>query len=148
MANYTTKTYPEELKQKLRKLLEETQAARATLEYLDECLRSTSNPSTDMLKEWARKATGWGNYMRLKFKRLEAACINEKDNRYMEIKLECNSLGIAFADGVSKMDSEGYIGPLRTVRNIFEAYVINAENIVSTCRMHTYIDRQEPTVDL
>jgi predicted nuclease with TOPRIM domain len=141
------KKYPEESKQKLEALLEETKEARTELDKLDKLLRETDNPTTDMLKTWARQSVGWGNYLRKKFKKLEAACINEKDARYMEIKFECGQEKITFADGASKIEAEGYISPLRTVRNIFEAYVISAENNVSVCRMHFYGDKQEQITD-
>lgn len=136
--SYTMKHYPEESKQRLEKLLEETKEARVGLDKLDDQMRTLTSPTPEILQEMARKATGWTNYMRKKFKHLGAAAINEKDARYMEIKIECNQLGITFVDSTSKIDAEGYIAPLRTLRDIFEAYVVSGENIVSTCRLHFY----------
>jgi hypothetical protein len=137
------KKYPEEAKEKLKKLLEETSVAREALDKLDEALQQTNSPCADDLKKWAREATGWGNYLRKKLLRLEAAAINEKGARYLEIKLECNLAGTAFADNAAKAESEAYIAPLRTVRSIFESYVKGAEATTSTCRMHFYGDQTE-----
>jgi hypothetical protein len=139
----TVKKYPEEAKAKLTALLEETKEARECLDNLDKLIRETASPTGETLKLWSRQATGWGNYLRKKFAKLSSACINEKGNRYIEIKLECNDLGIVFADGAAKQESEAFIGPLRSVRDIFEAYVLSAESIVSTSRMHFYGDQRE-----
>ena len=139
----TPKNYPEEAKTKLTALLEETKEARSVLDSIDTALHSASTPSMELVKEWARKSQGWGNYMRKKLAKLSAAAINEKGNRYMEIKLECNSLGITFADGAAKQEAEAYIAPLRSVRDIFEAYVTSADNVVSVVRLHIKADSEE-----
>jgi hypothetical protein len=113
------------------------------LAQIDHLIATTPSPTLDMLKEWARQAIGKGNYIRKKHAKLAAASINEKDNRYMEIKLECNQKGITFVDSSTKIEAEGYIAPLRTVRDVLESYVISADNIVSVCRMHMYGQNQE-----
>jgi len=144
---YTVKQYPEEAKAKLSTLLEETKEVREFLDTLDNTIATSAAPTPEMLKEWARQAVGRGNYLRKKHAKLSAASINEKDARYMEIKLECSQKGISFTDATTKIDAEGFIAPLRMARDIFEAYVVSADNIVSVCRMH--LNKQlEETVDL
>ena len=133
---YTHKDYSEEAKTRLQEMLAETAETRELLDKLDSQLATTAAPTNDTLKEWARQAVGKGNYLRKKYAKLDAAATNEKDARYMEIKIECEEKGISFVDSSTKIEAEGYIAPLRTIRNIFEAYVISADNIVSVCRMH------------
>ena len=149
---YTAKTYSEEAKAKLHALLEaqETKEAMKVLDELDKTMATTAAPTTDMIKEYARKAIGWGNYLRKKHAKLSAAATNEKGNRYMEIKMECLENKVTFADGAAKSEAEAFIAPLRTVRDIFGAYVISADSIISVCRMHIQKqqDEREHEVDV
>jgi len=140
---YTIKEYPEEAKKRLETLLEETKEARNTLDKLDELISITPAPTIETLTNWARQAIGRGNYLRKRWAKLEAAAINEKDNRYLEIKMECNKKKITFIDASAKTEAEAYIAPLRTIRNILEAYVVSADNLVSVCRMHLYKQQEE-----
>lgn len=133
---HTYKEYSEEAKQKLQAIMVEVKPTLVELDELDKTISTASSPTPDILKEWARQAVGKGNYLRKKWKKLDAAATNEKDARYMEIKIECDQKGLSFTDGAAKIESEGFISPLRTIRNIFEAYVLSADAIISVCRMH------------
>ena len=132
---WTPKSYLEESKHKLEILMEETKEVRARLDKIDEEIKAVSATDRTAVKDIAKRATGDGNYLRKKLARLAAAAINEKGNRYMEIKIECNINEISFADGAAKQEAEAYIGPLRLVRDITESYVSSADNIISTCRL-------------
>jgi predicted RNA-binding protein YlxR (DUF448 family) len=140
---YTVKKYSDEAKEKLKFLLEETKEAREALDLIDQQMRTTQNPTGETLKDWSLKAVGYGNYLRKKFKRLESAVKNEKGNRYMEIKLECNQLGITFVHSVAEVDSETYVGPIRVLRDLFEGYVLGAESVTSICKAAMYYDKKE-----
>jgi len=139
--------YPDDRKEKLKALLAETKGAREALDKIDEALRTSDSPTGDQLTSWARQATGWANYLRKIWRKLEAACTNEKGARYLELKFTCLQTvpKVTFADGAAKQEAEAFIAPLRTARNILEAYVLSAENVVSTCRMHFYQQQQEQT---
>lgn len=137
------KKYPEEAKAKLTVLLEETKEARMVLDNIDKAMATTATPTEVLVKGWARQAIGWGNYLRKKHAKLSAAAINEKGNRYLEIKLECNENKITFADGAAKAEAEAFIAPLRTVRDIFESYIVSADNLISVCRMHIQKQQDE-----
>ena len=113
----------------------ETAEVRGRLDQLDEEIKSVDATNRIAIKDLAKKATGDGNYLRKKLSKLSAAAVNEKGNRYMEIKLECNTNDISFADGAAKQEAEAYIGPVRMVRDIFESYVVSADMLISTCRM-------------
>lgn len=132
---WTPKDYPEESKNKLAQLMVETKEVRDRLDKLDEEIKMVDATNRVAIKDLAKRATGDGNYLRKKLSKLAAAAVNEKGYRYMEIKLECNTNELSFADGAAKQEAEAYIGPLRMIRDIFESYVISADNIVSTCRL-------------
>jgi hypothetical protein len=146
---WTFKEYPQESKEKLEKLMEETKEVRERLDRIDEEIKTTDTTNRVAVKDLANRAIGDGNYLRKKLARLEAAATNEKGNRYMEIKLECSTSEISFADGAAKQEAEAFIGPLRLVRNIIESYVLSADSIVSTCRMMLHdSNREQATVEL
>ena len=135
MAEYTQKQYPEKDKERLEKMLGETKESREILDQLDTDLITLSVSDPENIKNVAKKATASGNYLRKKLGVLTAAVTNEKANRYMEIKLECSTNNIKMTESAAKEDAEGYVAPLRTARNVLEAYVISADNVVSFCRM-------------
>ena len=146
---WTYKSYGEESKKKLEGLLEETKEVLNRLDKLDGLIKTVSSINRVAVKEVAKQATGDGNYLRKKAAKLSAAAVNEKGNRYMEIKLECNTKELSFADGAAKQEAEAYIGPLRMIRDIFLSYVESADNIISTCRL-TLNDSniEKPTIDV
>jgi len=146
---WTFKEYSPEAKEKLEKLMEETKEIRERLDKIDEEIKTVDSTNRVAVKDLAKRAIGDGNYLRKKLARLEAAATNEKGNRYMEIKLECSTNGISFADGAAKQEAEAFIGPLRLVRNIIESYVLSVDSIVSTCRMMLHdSNREQATVEL
>jgi hypothetical protein len=146
---WTVKEYSQESKEKLEKLMEETKEVRERLDRIDEEIKTTDTTNRVAVKDLAKRAIGDGNYLRKKLARLEAAATNEKGNRYMEIKLECSTNDISFADGAAKQESEAFIGPLRLIRNVIESYTISADMIVSTCRMMLHdSNREQTTVEL
>lgn len=137
---FTPKQYPEEAKARLQALLEapETKEAMKELDNLDHSMATTASPTADTLREWARKAIGYGNYLRKKHFKLEAACKNEQSNRCMEIKTECAQKGITFYDSAAKTDASAYVAPLRMTRDIVGSYVVSADNLISVCRLSLY----------
>lgn len=140
MADIVIKQYPEEEKAKLHTLVEakETKEAFKALDDLDHSMATTASPTTDALKEWARRAIGYGNYLRKKLSRLEAAKKNTESNRCLEIKIGCDANKKTYSDSAAKTEASAYIAPLRTVTNVFESYVISADNIISVCRLSLY----------
>jgi len=130
------KKYPPEAQAKLEKMLEETKEIRNKLDNLDNHLLTNTSLTPDIVRDIARQAVGAGNYLRKKLAVLTAGVKNERANRYMEIKMECLTEGTKFTDGGATMESEGYISPLRTSRDVLEAYVTSADNIVSFVRMY------------
>ena len=140
---YSPKVYPEEAKVKLEKLLEETKETRQILDKLDIDVSSTASPTIETLKSWGRLAIGHGNYLRKKLAKIRSAKVNEEGNRCMDIKIECSKKGITYSDSATKTEASAYVAPLRTVRDIFEAYVISADNIISVCRMCLFESQKE-----
>ena len=130
------KKYPAEAMEKLEKMLTETKETRAVLDKLDTDLLHTPNLTIPKIQDLARQAVGAGNYLRKKLAVLTSAVKNERSHRYMEIKLECSTSGAKFTDGSAREESEGYVGPLRTARDVLEAYVTSADNVVSFSRMY------------
>jgi predicted RNA-binding protein YlxR (DUF448 family) len=137
---YTQKQYPEESRKRLEVLLEETKGARKVLDELDTNMATIPSPTEEVLKEWARKAIGHGNYLRKKHARLESAAKNEKLARKMEIKIEFiqNNPGKTFYDNAADTEASSYIAPLRVVRDILNSYVVSADNLVSVIRIQLY----------
>jgi hypothetical protein len=133
----TPKQYPEEAKQRLDKMLLETENSRKVLDALDEEIRSFEGPSSkDMVTKWARLAIGNGNYLRKKLAKLVAALRSEEANRYLAIKLEATTNGTKVTESAAQVEATAYVSPIRLARNVLEAYVVSSDGILSVCRLH------------
>ena len=136
------KKYPIESVQKIDAMVEATEVERMELDALDAHIAAyVETPDQDMVKKWARIASGLGNKLRKLTTRLEATVRNAESNRYMEILFECQQNSIDFKDGAAKMDASRYVSEVRKARNLFQGYVDSADKILTMCRMQ--LNQQE-----
>ena len=138
--SWTIKTYPEDLKSKITELLKETETTRNLLDDLDKEIQTAQ--SIEDFKNIAKRAVGNGNYLRKKLGKLVAGVKNTQSSRFLEIKLECAKSGFDFVSTVAQEDASAFVGPLRSARDIMEAYVVSADNIISICRLNIVDQRQ------
>lgn len=138
--NWVIKTCPKELKDKMDELLTETQSVRDGLDMLDKAIQEAN--TIEDFKSIAKRAVGMGNYLRKKLGKLVAIVKNVKSTRYLEIKLDCIRNDLDFVSVVAQEEASAFVGPLRTVRDLLESYVISADNLISICRMHVHDQRQ------
>jgi hypothetical protein len=132
--NWTIRHYPAELKAKLDEMLKETEKTRAALDNLDKTIVSTN--TGEGFKTIARAAVGHGNYLRKKLGKLAAVLKNTKSTRYLEIKFECAQKGLDFVSTVAMEEASAYANDLRIARDILDAYVVSADNLISVCRLN------------
>ena len=122
------------------KVLLETKESRIELDKLDTQLYKEDLTSESSL-EMARKAAGHGNFILKKYVKLKSLMLNEKNNKYSILKLEADTSGSKFVSAPADRAASMCVNDLRIVRDILEAYVTSANNVVSVCRMHR-IERQ------
>ena len=140
---HTIKEYPQIARDKLNKVLEETSELRKKVDDIDKAFLTGEICSDEQLKKYSRIAAGAGNGLRRQASRLEAAVKNEKYARKVEIQTECNDLNTKYVDSAATPDAEAYVRYLRLARDVLLAYVTNADNIVSVCRMHLSSYKQD-----
>ena len=144
-----SKEYPVESKAKLEAMIEETKKTREELDKLDDEIRYfTGSPSKDVVTRWGRVAVGSGNYLRKKLGKIVSALRNEEANRYLTIKIYTQEQGIKITESYAQEEATAYVAPLRTAKNILEAYVVSSDNVISICRMHLSSLQIESTVEL
>ena len=131
------KQLSKELKEKLDSILVESKETMNTLDELDKVMFTSDHFTSETLTMMSAKATGAGNYLRKKWKKLVALARNIESNRVMEIKLDASQQNqpVKVAESAAQMEASAYIGPIRMTREILDGYVIGAENCVSFCRM-------------
>ena len=122
------------------KILLATKESRTELDKLDTKLYQEDLTSESSL-EMARKAAGHGNFILKKYIKIKSLMLNSKNNKHSELKIEAAKSGDKFVNATADREASGYVNDLRLVRDILEAYVTAANNVVSVCRMHR-IERQ------
>jgi len=130
------KQFDPQEKAKLEKLMTDIKPTLAELDAIDLAISTTAAPTVTQLNTWAREAVGKGNYIRKKQAKMKAAKKNESAQTYMELKVNSATSGAKFVSAAADRECDAYVAPLRTVRDVLEAYVVSADNIVSVCRMH------------
>jgi hypothetical protein len=135
--SWEVREYPAYALKQLEGLVQETTEARTALEDLDRRVANyDGSPVPEVILGWARKASGHGNYLRRISGELSARLKNEEATRYIEIKMDCDKNGIKFISNAAEQDASRFVRHVRKARNIIEAYVVSADNIISICRMH------------
>ena len=117
------------------KVLKETKESRHKLDELDDLIVQKQLTSDSML-EMARKAAGYGNSILKQYHRIKALLSNAKSDKYMQLKIDADITGEKFVSATANGAASQYVNDLRLLRDILEAYVTSANNILSVCRLH------------
>jgi len=72
------------------------------------------------------------------YKKLRALKRNKEVEYYYSLKLQADSENKKFVATVAEQESNLYVAPLRTARDILEGYVDAVSKLIDTCRTHLY----------
>jgi hypothetical protein len=120
----------ENFKKIVTSILKETKESRVVLDEIDKKLKQGD---IDYIED-ARLATGHGNFILKKYNQIKAITTNQKNNKYNDIKINIKE-GDKFISTTADREASLYVNDLRLVRDILEAYVEGANNVMSVCRL-------------
>jgi hypothetical protein len=119
-----------EFKKIVNDILKETKHSREKLDALDEKLKKGN---IDYIED-AKIATGHGNFILKRYKKVKALKKSKDDEKYLDLKLKTKD-DEKFVATSANREASAYVGELRLLRDILEGYVEATNNIMSVCRL-------------
>lgn len=114
----------------------------------NELLTNTDINDINRYYEFQDKLTGIYGTLNVAYKEVRAFKKNEEVKYYNQLKLNAAANHDKFVSAVAEKESDYYVNPLRTVRDILEGYVEVIVTSINTCRARIYEYQKDKRYDV
>lgn len=122
--------------EKLQKMMKQAEEVFKQIDKVGEELRRhTMTKDIDFYSDRLDIATGCYVYITPRYYRLAAEHKNGKLFTYMNLKVQAEKDEIKFVNASAEKEADASVKENRVVRNLFEGYMLAAENSINTCKM-------------
>jgi hypothetical protein len=114
----------------------------------EELLMHTDINDVNRYYEFQDKLTGIYGTLNVAYKDMKARQKNEEVQYYHQLKITAAANHDKFVATVAEKESDYYVAPLRTARDILEGYVETIITAIGTCRSRIYEFQKDKRYDV